>query len=524
MPLPLLPVKELDLTQVDRQGLVYRAQFLAQQVVPSWDDHSLNFPENVTLEGCAHLVAMAISVVNERLRQHALATMTSRLAAIRKGRVTGYTLSGATAAQVSGVVRLPNSVLATVQVPIAEGFRFQSGSNVWRLTAATTIDVGNNSSADVTLECAEEQQSVTLSDGTANQALQLDHEDIIEGSIEVSCGNGDYTNLNTDSQKLRSFAEVGPDYKGFIALLDNNGRAYVYFGNGINGAIPQGTITIDYKTGGGESARVEADADWDTLDGAYDADGNIKTVEFYNAAASVGGYDQTTVEEARVQIPQSVRTLERAVNEDDFEYAATRVAGIARAALLTSNHDATIGEDQARLYPIAYGSPYSDSGYYPPATPTTAQGLAVDAFIDLDDGEYAQMMGLNVTRYTPVFLDINVTAKIFKSANYTATQVKANITTALQKFFAIADGDRAINELINFGFKMLDANGDPDYKVAWSHVFNAVNDAEGVREVHPDVNCLLLNGGRSSIILAPEEFPRLGSITVYDMDSSGVEI
>jgi len=526
MPLPLLPTKELNLTQIDRQGLLYRAQFLAQQVIPEWSDFSLNFPENVVLEACATMVSSAISVMNERFRQHALATMTSRLSAIRKGRVTGYTLQGSTAAQVDGVFRLPGSVLATKRISISAGFRVQSGEGIWHLLADTAIEVGSNASPTCTLENADEQQSTQVSTEEASLILQLEHTDIVEDSISVTAGNGAYSSFVPGGgvSKLRSFVEVGPDDLAFIALLDNNGRAYIFFGNGINGAIPQGAITIDYKTGGGANNAVEDDATWTILDGVYDVDGQIKTVEFYNPTASVGGTGQTTVEEAKIQIPQAVRTLERAINEDDFEYAATRVSGIARAALMTSNHTTDIGEDAAKLYLIAYGSPDADTGYYPPAAPTTAQKAAVTLLIDIDNGEYAQMMGLDVTVMDPVFRNISVMVKIFKESGYSATVVKANITSALTQLFAVADDERARNPLIDFGFKLLDSNGEADYKLAWSRVFNAVNDAEGVREVSPSADNLLLNGMHLSVILQPNEFPYFTTVTVYDMDQGGAEI
>lgn len=524
MPLPLLPAKELDLTSIDRQGLIYRAQYLARQVIPNWSDFSLNFPENVLLEGCATLVSMAISVMMERFRQLSVATMSDRLAAIRKGRVTGYQLLGATAAQVDGVFRLPNSATASVRIPINAGVRVQCGDLLFTSYVETAIEVGSNASPTVTIENSEEQEHIQLSDEIANVVIQLAHTDVIEGSISVSAGNGTYSDTKDDGTKYNSLVEAAPDDLAYMVMRDNNGRAYVFFGNGIYGAVPRGTITIIYRTGGGEAGGVPATATWTVLDGIYDANGNIKTVEFYNPTASSGGTDATTVEEARIQIPQSVRTLERCVNEDDFEYAASRVSGIACAALVTSNHDDSVGEDEARLYPVAYGTAYSDSGYYPPAYPTTAQKDAIIAAIDEDSGDYAQMMGLAVTVYDPVFSIVAVAVKIFKESGYTAAQVKANITESLQKFFAVADNNRARNTTIDFGFKLLDADGDPDYKLAWSKVFNAINDTAGVREIPASVDNLLLNGARTSVILGPSQFPILGAIHVYDMDQGGVEI
>jgi hypothetical protein len=525
MPLPLFPVRELDLTKTDRQSLLYRLQVLARQVIPSWGDFTLNYPENVLLEGCATIGAMIISTMDERLRQHALATLTDRLAAIRKARVPGYTFQGATAAQVSGTFRLPNSALATKQIPLAAGFRLQSGDAIYQLLAATTIEVGNNACAACTIENSEDQTHSQMSEEVANIVIQLNDTDIIEGSIAVTADDGDYTNCYSGTTtKYRTFAEVGPDDRVFIAMLDSNGRAYVFFGNGINGAIPRGTINITYKTGGGEAGRIDALATWKLLDAAYDVDGQIVTLEFYNSTASVGGYNATTVEEARIGIPQAMRTQERCVNEDDFEYAATTVAGIARAALMTSNQDASIAENVAYLYPIAYGTPYATSGYYPPATPTTAQKALIAAAINKSTGAYKQLMGVTVSIYDPVFRLINVKVKIRKKSSYTATQVKDAITDALQQFFAVADSDRVQNTNLNFGYKYVNSEGEIDCQLDWSQIFDAILEADGVRSIHHSTDSLLLNEARASIYLTAREFPQLGSITVYDMDNGGVEI
>lgn len=532
MPLPLLPTAELDLTRTDRQSLLARLQTLAYQVIPQWGDFSPAHPENLLLETQALIGGMVFSVINERARQWSWATLTDRLAAIRKARESGYVLSSATPAQVEGTFYLPNSVLATKVVTLPLGLRLQSGGYQFQLTAASTIAIGNNASASLTVENSETQDETYTSDEQPNQILQLANENAMEDSDEdpghfyVNCGDGQYfDHLTGETAKLRSFKEAGPDDRVFVPLIDQNGRVLIYFGNGINGAIPQGSIDVQYKTGGGVNGRVGAGAtDWKVLDTVYDSDGNAVTVLFQNPAASVGGYDATTVDEARVRAPLALRTLERATINEDFEFAATTVGGIARAAALTSNQDSTILENRASLYLVAYGSPYSDSEYYPPAAATSAQITAVAAAVHAYTGTYKQLMGFDVDVYTALFQDITVSVHVYKASGYSAAAVKANITTALQKYFAVADNNRAPNSLIDFGYKLLDADGDPDYKVAWSGVLNAINDTEGVREIAFTSDNLLLNGIRQSVVLGPAYFPRLSTITVYDDDQGGIAI
>lgn len=523
MPLPLLPSEVLDLTGLDRQGLLSRLQTLANQADSLWSDFSLSAPENIILEAQALLMSMACDTLNERARQLSLATVTDRLAIIRATRVGGFQLTGATAASVSGTFYLPNSALATKQVLLPIGTRLSSGDSQYTLYTASTIDAGNNASAIVTIENSEEEQEIFLSEETANIVMQLSRTPYVDDTVQVSAGNGSYSNRNQVGELYWSFLEMGPSDRGFLTMTDGNGKLYVLFGNDVNGSIPKGSIIITYRTGGGESSRVTASSAWKILDGIYDTDGGAVTVMFQNPTASVGGYDEMSVDEARVRAPLAQRVKERCVNEEDFEYVATKVAGIARAALVTSNHDSTIAEDTAKLYCVAYGTPYSVSGYYPPETPTAAQLVSVAARI-AESGDEPALMGGVITTYAVTFLNVDIKVKIFKSSNTAAATVRANIDTELEKFFAIADDNRAANTKVDFGYKLLASDGTPDYKLAWSDIFNCIRDAEGVREISYAVDGLLLNTVRQSVILQPREFPRLGTVTVYDMDNSGVEI
>jgi hypothetical protein len=280
---------------------------------------------------------------------------------------------------------------------------------------------------------------------------------------------------------------------------------------------------VSYKVGGGKEGEVSSGSTWQVLDTVYDTDGAQVTVNFATSTSASGGQDEMSVEEAKVRGPLAVRTINRCVNEADFEYVGTTVAGLARAALMTSNHDSTIQEDYARLYVVAYGTAYSDSGYYPPATPTSSQLAAVAALI-AEDGAYPALMGVNVGVYAAVFQDIDLKVKIFKEANYTATQVKANITQELQKYFAVADDEKAPLYNANFGYKLKGADGESDYKTSWSKVLNIINDTTGVREISSVDDNLLLNEVRASYLLDALEFSRLGALIVYDMDQGGIEI
>lgn len=525
--LPILPTQVLDLTQMSQEGLNSRMEVLFNQVIPQWSDFSLSHPENVLKENMALIMAMAVETMNERFRQISMATVTDRLAIIRQGRPNGYELTEATAAEFSGRIKLPNGALATKQVLLPIGKRWSSpDGDEFASTASTTINVGQNASSVITFKNWEEQIDSFISDEVANIVLKLSQKNYIQDTLVISAADGTYLDVDGDGKKWRSFLEMGPSTLGFMAFADDNGYVYTFFGDSITGTIPRGTITCTYKHGGGEIGRIEIGTVWKGLDAIYDIDGSPVTVELENTTASTGGTDATTVEEARIRLPLAIRTRERSVNEADCERAAVSVSGIATAALLTSNHDTSIEEDRARLYLVAYGTPYSDAeggGYYPPAEPTTDQIAAVEALLE-ENGAYEALMGGVITVLAATFFDITVSVKIRKASNFSATAVKDSISKELKKFFAVADEKRALREKIDFGYRLLDNDGDPDYLLAWSDIFNAIRDAEGVREITYDSSNLLLNAMHQSVTLQPREFPRLTTIAVYDMDNGGVEI
>lgn len=517
MLLPLLPQGTLDYTGLTRDDMLLRLQALFSQINPEWDDYSTAHPENLLLEGMVFIGDLIRGTMEERVRQHNWATITDRLAAIRKARSQGFTIPAGSAATLTGTFTL--ALVATVRIPIYEGTRIitkdATDPKAYRTTADTAIEVGQNS-IDVNCEQAELVSVTFDSSLEPNIEIALDKSPYIEDSVTVSAANGTYNEVTT-------FAGVNSTTCAFIVFADDDYKIRVRFGNGINGAIPQGTINVSYKIGGGVAGEVAANAQWFIQDNITDELSNPVTLTFSNAAASSVGVDPMSVEEARVRAPLSLALRERSVIDNDFTVAATSVAGIARAILVTSNVDSAVAENTGRLEVIAYGSQISGSSYYTAATPTQAK-LDEIAALFTEYGAYPSVMRFTVNVVAGLLEEIDIAVRIYKSRNYTAAQVRTNINAAIANFFAIAYEDKTPNTDMNFGAFMLNANNVPDYKLSWSSVFNAIRDANGVRMIEPSSSDLLLNGIRASYRLQPNGFPVPGTITVYDMDQSGAQI
>uniref|UniRef100_A0A6H1Z9B7 Putative baseplate protein n=1 Tax=viral metagenome TaxID=1070528 RepID=A0A6H1Z9B7_9ZZZZ len=523
---PLLPTEPTNYTGLNHRQLLARLQALFQQVRPEWSDFSSNHPENLLLQGTTLIGGLLAGSSDERYRQTMWALITDRLAAIRKGAPIGFELTGRAAGALDGYFSTAGGIAAPQKILIPAGARVMCGQAIYTSTVDMDVAAAAISSITASLENWELQTDVVQSDEVANFPILLVETPVIDGSVGVVAGNGAFVEINpTTGLKWKSFLEMGPDTKGFITMQDNNGHVYVLFGSGVNGVVPTGTVTVTYHTGGGETGKISSvGATWTVLDSIFDDLGNEVNVVFTNTTVSLGEADEMSVEEAKVRGPLAARTNKRCVNEPDFEYAATTVAGLARAALLTSEHDSSIPEDYGRLYLVARGAAYTGSGYYPPAAPSATQIAAVQALIDEDTGEYPQLMLVSVSVLAAIFFYIHVKVRVYKEANYSAATVKANITAELQKWFSVADQNRGPLYNSNWGYKLLGTDGYPDYKIPWSKLFNVVNDTAGVREVSSSVDGLLLNDLRASVVLEPAKFCILGNIQVYDMDQGGLEI
>lgn len=519
MPEPLLPQGTLDFTGLVRDDMLSRLQTLFNQVNPEWDDFSAAFPENLLLEGMVFISDIIRGTMEERVRQLNWATITDRLAAIRLGRLAGFTLPGATAATLTGAFSIASGIPATKEIPTPLATRVRTGpSNQPKKYRVLSVDAKiavGETSVQVNLEQAELATELFESTEEPNIELQLDRTPYIDGSAEITAGDGTYTEFS-------SFLGVASTIKAFVVLVDDSGLARVRFGTGINGAIPQGNIQAIYKVGGGVAGEVEANAAWVIEDALSDIDGDPVSLIFTNATASSVGIDALTVEEARVRGPLSLRTINRMVIEEDFEFVATSVPGIARALMATSEIAGEIVEDTGRLEVIAVGTKLK-SGRFAPAAPTTAKLDEIRSLM-VEDGPFPPVMGFSFIVVAAELLTINVGVRVFKEANAAPDDVAVAIQDALDDFFAVTLVDGTPNPAINFGARLLGSDGQPDFLIPWSSIFNAVLDAEGVRYISSAANNLLINNAHGSVSVGARQFPKLGLVTIFDQDQGGLQI
>jgi predicted phage baseplate assembly protein len=216
----------------------------------------------------------------------------------------------------------------------------QGGPNSYRVSPALNglqIETrGGTTTARHAVSVVDERMG--LSDGTPGQRFRLLHTPVLARDLErdrllVTPPGAepepwseveDFADSDADSRhytldSLDGTLTLGP------ALLQPDGSVYRFgrvpvkdselrftryqHGGGVIGNLPRGALSV-LKTSLPYVARVS------------------------NRAPATGGADAQSLEDARLRVPQVLRTRMRAVTADDFEYLATQVRGVARACCL----------------------------------------------------------------------------------------------------------------------------------------------------------------------------------------------
>jgi hypothetical protein len=128
--------------------------------------------------------------------------------------------------------------------------------------------------------------------------------------------------------EVPSFYNRGPHERIYITRLDNDGKTYVMFGDGITGArLPSGleNVTAAYRKGIGVDGMVNPGQLSLLMSKPY----GVK--EVVNPLAASGAADPETLDKARKNSPLTVLTLDRVVSLLDFEDFAHAFAGIEKA-------------------------------------------------------------------------------------------------------------------------------------------------------------------------------------------------
>jgi phage-related baseplate assembly protein len=482
-PLP----QSMDYTARDFDALRQRLIALIRSAFPDWSDFDVASFGNILLEMFAFVGDVLGFYIDNQGREARLATATQRKNVIALAHMLGYRLRGAAAARAQVWFSLPQPATADVKIPagtrvrtqeVVDSVRFALLHDVW-------IRAGQREAAGEVEHATAHVQRFDVG-GAPDTILTLAHTPYLDGSAQLRAGNGAFVEV----ERLLS---SGPTDRHFTVSVDQDDRARLRFGTGLQGLAPTGTVTVTYRTGGGPTGNVDAGR-LVVAEGLFqDAFGKPAQVRVTNPEAARGGAARESIQQARQQIPAQLRATSRSVTREDFEIHARQVPGVARALMLTSDQDRTIPENTGVLWIIP------DGGGEP--SPALKQQV-LRQVTEVYPCTLTFQVDVRGARYKPV----DVVAQVFVSSTADPWTVRERVRARLQALFA---PDSAA---MGFGFQI--------QEVAWSKVADVIHDTPGVRKL--GAAQVRLNGQPQDVALQVFEFPVLGQVVLLDGDHGGI--
>lgn len=503
--------EQIEYLDKDFDSLLVRLQNVVQSVFPEWTDFNRGNFGNILLEAFAFVGDVNAFYQDAQARETRIVTARRRKNLLALGKLIGFEPKGSVPAQSDQTFTLDAVPVNDVIIPEGTIVRTAEVTDAieFRLLADLTILAGTNPpTAIATVENSEEASDTFTSTDLPNQEFVLTQTPFIDTLPAASSGVTDAVGTWT---QVDSFLNSTSTDMHYTITVDENDRATIRFGNGTNGAIPSGTITVSYTIGGGVAGNVDAGRINRIVGSFTDVLANPVTVTTTNVDAASGGADRESNESIRQRAPETLRVLNRAVAREDFEIVARQVDGVARALMLTSNEDAAIAENAGTLFVIPTGG----------GLPSQALKDNVLAQFEGTDPPFPMTLTFALTVSDPIYLDVTIQATVFFSNADAAfkASVAADIRQELTDYFASETSAGALNEAIDFGFGYKDADGNPSGEIPKSDVFNIVRDVEGVRKIGDLQSDFLINGEPRDLVIDVKEFPQLVSVVLIDGDT-----
>ena len=227
------------------------------------------------------------------------------------------------------------------------------------------------------------------------------------------------------------------DSREFVVETENDGVAYLRFGDGTFGARPQpGTqLVADYRIGNGSDGNLGRDSlyHFATNDPAISVDPSI-IADFSNPLPAVGGLDPETTDQVRNNAPQAFRTQERAVTAADYGDQAKSCDSTIQRAVGTFRWTGswqTVFVTADRQGGVAVDEPFRDA---------------------LSDClERVRMAGHDVAVDSPQYVSLEIAMTVCVNAAYFASDVRQALFQVLSNR-ALPDGSLGAFHPDNFTF------------------------------------------------------------------------
>jgi len=495
----LLPLN-LDYTDKDFESLRTRLFALIGSVFPDWTDREVSNFGNILVELFAFTGDVLTFYQDNQAKESRLSDAIVRSNVLALAKMLNYVPEGNAAASAEVLVTLGE--VPTNNVVITAGRTYETANVAGRLVFEQAFDATIAAGQDppqATVTCVNSTIATEsfVSTGLPDQRFRLASTPFIDNSIIIAATNGAFT-------QVTNFLNSTATDRHFTVEVDDVGRAIVAFGDGANGEIPSGNISVSYRVGGGSIGNVDANTITRIPSPITDVLGTRVVATATNPTAASGGVDRETTAAIKQKAPPSTKLTDRTVTLDDYEVGAVNVPGVTRALMVTSDQVAGVPENRGFLYIVPDGG----------GIPTQVLKDAVETELTVTR---PNTITFQFDVVDPQYLSVDIEVRVFFAGGANPNVVSTSIAEAYEAYFTLNNADGTPNDLVKFGLQY-----GNDFKLPMSDLFCVAESVAGVRKIGARDIDFTINGAHDDLAMTFAQFPRLNSVTVRNGETGEI--
>lgn len=399
---------------------------------PEWTDFNDSNVGVLFLELISALGDQNSFYINQGLNEGFLPTVVRKKNGIKVLNRMAYQLDLLTAASVDLTFTFEGGGTHAEDVTIPAGYLVKTEDSVYNFeTTIELIILAGNANGIVS---ARNNLTVTDSlsfDNTVNQTKKLKQTTFTE-AVEVSIASLIWTEQD-------DLIDSSPTDKHFTVFADEFGVATLSFGDGVNGALPNGSGSCTYRIGGGEDANsIQPDTITKLGLPILDALAVEVDMEVTNVSSPSGGEEEESLDEARVKAPKEMKVAETTVSRDDYEGHSELVPGVARALAHGKQQNASIPTGVMWVYIVPEGG----------GAPSVQLLSDVEDFLINDK---PIMSGSGISAANPTYTTITPVAQIFPKSGFVPADCLTAAKAAITQYFEFDNLDDLNKHTADFG-------------------------------------------------------------------------
>ena len=349
-----MSISKIDYTNIDYQGFKQMMIETLQELIPEYTDTSETDAGMVIFEAFCKGLDVLSYYQNSQANECLLVTAQLRSSAMRWCNILGYIPRSSTPSKYvqyfiidenAGEILIPKGYIIRTKDNLSDAEYFTTLSDLKINTSkpvetqtgyvSTLVDGDKKSyvfQVDIAHGTLIMNEVVGVGDGeTANQKYNLANTPVVlpayddDGYALMPDIDGNYPEDYDEARAFSvtvggvpwslksSFVDSGSTSTDYRTEIAQDNTTTIIFGDGVNGKIPQGEIVVNYRKGGGTVGNVGAK----TITVMPSPISGIK--ETYNPdMAYITGQDKESVNEIKLNAPNSFRTKWSCLIEEDF--------------------------------------------------------------------------------------------------------------------------------------------------------------------------------------------------------------